>query len=136
MALESLGATAAVSAAFESLRAQGLLPGRVAQAQCEQYILATGTEELEAEVSGAFRFHSGESMGLPVVGDWVAARPAGAGRGIIEAVLPRRTCFAPRAAGGRELRQAIAANIDVAFLVCGLDHDFNLRRVERYLALT
>ena len=29
----------------------------------------------------------------------------------------------------------LAANVDVAFLVAGLDHDFNLRRLERYLAV-
>jgi len=50
-------------------------------------------------------------------------------------VLPRRTLFARRAAGRREEQQAIAANIDLVFLVCGLDGDFNLRRLERYLAL-
>jgi ribosome biogenesis GTPase len=50
-------------------------------------------------------------------------------------VLPRRTLFARRAAGRREDRQPIAANIDLVFLVCGLDGDFNLRRLERYLTL-
>jgi ribosome biogenesis GTPase len=53
----------------------------------------------------------------------------------VEAVLPRRTLFSRRAAGRREDEQAIAANIDVVFLICGLDGDFNLRRLERYLAL-
>ena len=53
----------------------------------------------------------------------------------MEAVLPRRTLFARRAAGRREDQQPIAANIDLVFLVCGLDGDFNLRRLERYLTL-
>src|ERR1700726_2681564 len=72
---------------------------------------------------------------MPVVGDWVAARIVAADYAIVEAVLPRRSCFERRAAGKREDRQAIAANIDLVFLVCGLDGDFNLRRLERYLAL-
>jgi ribosome biogenesis GTPase len=72
---------------------------------------------------------------MPVVGDWVAARIAGPDYAIVEAVLPRRSCFERRAAGKREGRQAIAANIDLVFLVCGLDGDFNLRRLERYLIL-
>jgi ribosome biogenesis GTPase / thiamine phosphate phosphatase len=55
---------------------------------------------------------------------------------IVEAVLPRQSCFYRRAVGKREERQAIAANLDVVFLVCGLDGDFNLRRIERYLTLT
>jgi ribosome biogenesis GTPase len=37
--------------------------------------------------------------------------------------------------GEREREQVIAANIDLILVVCGLDHDFNLRRIERYLVL-
>ena len=72
---------------------------------------------------------------MPVVGDWVGARVINAEQAIVEAVLPRRTLFARRAAGRREDQQPIAANIDLVFLVCGLDGDFNLRRLERYLTL-
>jgi putative ribosome biogenesis GTPase RsgA len=54
---------------------------------------------------------------------------------IVEAVLPRRTLFARRAAGRPRRPAAIAANIDLVFLVCGLDGDFNVRRLERYLTL-
>src|SRR5262249_5057258 len=53
----------------------------------------------------------------------------------IDAVLPRRTCFTRRAAGAGAAPQAIAANVDTVFLVMGLDGDFNLRRLERYLTL-
>ncbi|HWR49641.1 MAG TPA: ribosome small subunit-dependent GTPase A, partial [Bryobacteraceae bacterium] len=56
-------------------------------------------------------------------------------RAIVEAVLPRKTVFSRRAAGRREDQQPIAANIDLVFLVCGLDGDFNLRRLERYVTL-
>jgi ribosome biogenesis GTPase len=78
---------------------------------------------------------SANAAAMPVVGDWVAARIAAPDYAIVEAVLPRRTCFERRASGKRDDRQAIAANIDLAFLVCGLDGDFNLRRLERYLTL-
>jgi ribosome biogenesis GTPase len=50
-------------------------------------------------------------------------------------VLPRSTLFSRRAAGRREDQQPIAANVDLVFLVCGLDGDFNVRRLERYLTL-
>jgi len=56
------------------------------------------------------------------------------GPAIVEAVLPRRTAFVRRVAGRRPDGQVIAANIDTVFVMTGLDHDFNLRRVERYLA--
>jgi ribosome biogenesis GTPase len=65
----------------------------------------------------------------------VAARIAGPDCVVVEAVLPRRSCFERRAAGKRNDRQPIAVNIDLVFLVCALDGDFNLRRLERYLIL-
>lgn len=72
----------------------------------------------------------------PAVGDWVAvaARPQ-EGAATIHAVLPRRGCFSRKAAGERTEEQVVAANVDVAFLVTGLDGDFNLRRIERYLTV-
>jgi ribosome biogenesis GTPase / thiamine phosphate phosphatase len=55
------------------------------------------------------------------------------GEAAIEAVLPRRSRFSRKSAGDLTEEQVIAANIDVVFLVSGLDRDFNLRRIERYL---
>ena len=64
-------------------------------------------------------------------GDWALAR-AGAEYWLLERLSPV-THLARRSADGR--RQPIASNIDTAFLVTGLDHDFSLRRLERYLAM-
>jgi ribosome biogenesis GTPase len=130
MDLRSLGADERLFGAFQTYREQGLAPARVATAQRDIYRLL-GEEEWTAEAAGRLR-HDGT---VPAVGDWVAARVIAPGQAIVEAVLPRRTLFARRAAGTREERQAIAANLDLVFLVCGLDGDFNVRRLERYLAL-
>ena len=94
-----------------------------------------------AIVSGRFRFEALAPSDYPAVGDWVsvaqAQEPA-----VITAVLPRRSAFvrsaadaSRRSAGHLVDEQVLAANVDVAFLVAGLDHDFNLRRLERYLAV-
>jgi ribosome biogenesis GTPase len=100
-----------------------------------------------ATVSGRFRFDALASSDFPAVGDWVALEPASAGAGAddpatIIAVLPRRSAFVRsaadanrRTAGHLVDEQVIASNVDVAFLVAGLDGDFNLRRLERYLAV-
>ena len=53
---------------------------------------------------------------------------------VIDRLFARRTVFARGAAGREALAQIVAANVDVVFVVCGLDHDFNLHRIERYLA--
>lgn len=64
------------------------------------------------------------------VGDWVLLED----RRIV-ALLPRRTSIKRGAAGEHYHQQVIAANVDTVFIVCGLDDDFNPRRIERYLLL-
>lgn len=63
------------------------------------------------------------------VGDWMVASD----KQWLSARLEPFTELSRRTADGQ--RQALASNVDTALLVMGLDHDFNLRRVERYMAL-
>ena len=74
-----------------------------------------------------------EAPGAPVVGDFVAVSDGPNAR--VVAVLPRETALSRRAAGRRDATQVVAANVDTALLVMGLDGDFNVRRLERYLAI-
>ena len=136
MKLERLGADASVYGAFSPYKNQGMALCRVAAAQRDQCRLFGEAGDFTAEPSGRLWFGAVDRAGMPVVGDWVAARIVAPEQAIVEAVLPRRTLFSRRAAGRREEEQPIAANIDLVFLVCGLDGDFNLRRIERYLTLT
>ena len=135
MLLESLGADVAVFGAFQTYAAQGMTLGRVAFSHRDRYRIVTQAGDVSAEPSGAFWFRAAGPAAMPAVGDWVAARVVGSAQALVEGVLPRRTCFSRRAVGKNEAEQIIAANIDIVFLVCGLDDDFNLRRLERYLAL-
>src|SRR6185436_18560092 len=76
-----------------------------------------------------------KAAGLPAIGDWVALEPSAAGgEARVRAILPRRSKFLRKAAGQRTAEQVVAANIDTVFLVSALDNDWNLRRIERYLA--
>jgi ribosome biogenesis GTPase / thiamine phosphate phosphatase len=136
MNLELLGADTSVYRAFEPWAQQQLVLARVAAANRDRYRLITETADIDAEASGALWYRSAGPAAMPVTGDWVAARVINATEAIVEAVLPRRTFFSRRAAGRREEQQPIAANIDLVFLVSGLDGDFNPRRIERYLALS
>jgi ribosome biogenesis GTPase len=87
-------------------------------------------------VSGKFRFKTIARQNLPAVGDWVALRPIPAeDRAIIEAVLPRKSQFIRKAAGKETAGQVVGANMDWVFVMMSLNQDFNLRRLERYLAL-
>lgn len=132
--LTTIGATKGVNEAFQPYQERGLLLGRVSVVHSGRYRVYTARGEMSAEALGALLYRT-ERSDWPAVGDWVAAQPVGSGEAMIHAVLPRRTVFSRRAAGDREQEQVIAANIDLALIVCGLDHDFNVRRIERYLTL-
>jgi len=104
-------------------------PARVASASRDRFIVWTQTGELEAVVSGELRHNSPL---WPAVGDWVALR---LGTAIIESVYERKTLLSRKQPGRSVQEQVLAANIDVLFIISGLDRDFNERRIERFLVL-
>ncbi|RPJ01208.1 MAG: ribosome small subunit-dependent GTPase A [Candidatus Aminicenantes bacterium] len=131
--LTEYGWNAALDTAFGECAGEGLVPGRVIKQSRDRSVLVTAAGEAAGEVSGRFRHRAHGPADYPAVGDWAAARPAGSGLVVIEAVLPRRSAFTRKAAGEAVEAQVVAANVDTVFLVSGLDGDFNLRRIERYV---
>ena len=126
--LTGLGWNASWAAAFEPFAA-GHVAGRIRSVHRGNFNVLTETGEYDAEPSPKLR----QGKDRAVTGDWVALSPDGSR---IEAILPRRTAFVRRDPGDKMRPQVIAANADVAFLVMGLDLDYNMRRLERYLYLT
>lgn len=119
---------------FEPYKAQGYSPARVVCGQKNLYSILSNYGELTAEVSGKFRYNALSSGDFPVVGDWVAVHPRPKEeRATIHTVLPRRSKVSRKVPGEITEEQVIAANIDTIFIVTGLDRDYNLRRIERYL---
>lgn len=97
--------------------------------------------ELRALMSGRYHHDVRSRDKLPAVGDWVAvrARPE-QDEATICALLPRRSFLARKAASRDDeaeeaAQQVLVANVDTAFLVTGLDGNFNIRRIERYVTL-
>jgi ribosome biogenesis GTPase len=130
--LESLGWDASYAEAFQPHEQDGLAPARVAVEHRSEYVVYSALGELRAEAAGRLRF-DGEH---PAVGDWVAISPRpGEERATIQAVLPRRTAFVRKAPWLETKAQVVAANVDVVFVVCGLDGNYNIRRIERYITL-
>lgn len=105
------------------------IPGRVASAIREHFVVWTEAGEVEAHVAGQLRYSESE---WPCVGDWVVLRPDAP---VIERVLGRKTKLSRKQPGKQLREQVLAANLDVLFIVSGLDRDYNPRRIERYLML-
>lgn len=70
-------------------------------------------------------------MSAMTVGDWILLDNTGQ----FHRALERLSLFSRKASGSKVATQLIAANIDTVFVVCSLNQDFNLNRIERYLAL-
>jgi ribosome biogenesis GTPase len=114
-----------------------LFKGRIISQYKDLYKIAMTNEELTGEVSGKFRFSATSPASFPAVGDYVMVdrESDSAGNGIIHELLPRKSLLARKAAGNEKITQIIAANIDYIFICMSLNNDFNLRRIERYLAI-
>jgi ribosome biogenesis GTPase len=135
--LHSLGWNDFFESAWESFAIKNCRPGRVAAHHRSRYYVAFGDGETRpSRISGRFRHHVANSAEYPVVGDWVAAEaPGREGETIIRGVLPRKSKFSRKVVGVKSEEQVLASNIDVVFLLMGLDGDYNPRRMERYLVV-
>lgn len=136
MTLVSIGWDDFFEDAFAAFRGASLIPARVALQHRNYYVLYSEAGELRGETTGKMQYMASGPQDLPAVGDWVVIDPRpGEGAATIVDLLPRRTKFSRQAAGRKAGEQIVAANVDSVFIVSGLDHDFNLRRLERYLVL-
>lgn len=137
MTLADLGWNEAYQAEFAPYLERGWKPARLIRDNKISYaaVLADG-ETLEVVMAGKIIHDARSDADLPAVGDWVALEVrAGETHSVIRARLPRQTCLSRKESGRGTAEQVIAANVDVVIVVTDAGPDFNLRRLERYLAI-
>ncbi|QIA08303.1 ribosome small subunit-dependent GTPase A [Draconibacterium halophilum] len=108
---------------------------RVITVHKERYIIQGGTSVFKAEITGNIRFAAQSGADFPTVGDWVRFTPMDDENAIILEIFPRFSKLERQAVGKHGDIQLIAANVDVAFIVQAVGHDYNPNRLERYLAV-
>ncbi len=120
---------------LNKIKAENDFPARIIEVQKNYFLISNSKEQ--TLVSAAGRLKQDKKGLFPVIGDWVLVNG-----NIIMDVLPRKNALSRGTSGARGTRdqysrkeQIIAANLDTIFIVCGLDRDFNIRRIERYLTL-
>ena len=136
--LAALGWNPAWQAAFAAVAQPGpgvWRPARVVLEHGRFLRVHDGAQERLAVAAGKLRHEAESAAELPTVGDWVAISDRDAELVGIHQVLPRRSRLSRSRPGRRATEQVVAANVDRVILMMGLDEDFNLRRLERYLAL-
>ncbi|WP_251562450.1 ribosome small subunit-dependent GTPase A [Paenibacillus pasadenensis] len=114
----------------------GLEPARITAQFSHLYRLAAANGEHLAEVTGRYSFDASSRTDYPAVGDWVLAavpKPGDSSRASIHALVERRSALIRKEAGSVQEGQVVASNIDTLFVTTALNHDFNLRRIERYM---
>jgi ribosome biogenesis GTPase len=129
--LAQFGWTDAFRDSWQQLGLSGVVPARVV-ADFGTSVKVVTPERIPAELSGKLS-HYTDREHAPKVGDWVAVRLFDNTTAVVEAVLPRRSEIARKVAGKRAVKQVIAANVDVAFVLLALDNDFSVERLKRFL---
>lgn len=115
---------------------KGFSIARIAAEHKGRYSILLNEQFLSAEITGKMMFAAETRKDYPAVGDWVAVQLYDADSpSIIHHVLPRRTVLSRKSSGREIEEQIIATNMDIVFVVQGLDNNFNLRRLERFLVI-
>ena len=110
---------------------------RVSGVYKSKYSVLLNSEELFAELAGKLLFNIESPLDYPTVGDWVYVQFFNqSSLAIIHEIVPRKTFLKRKIAGKKIAYQLIAANVDIALIIQSLDQDFNIRRLERYIAIS
>lgn len=109
---------------------EATFPARVFGIYRNSIDIASEQGQQQIVLPGAWHLRDPED--LPTVGDWLMINSS---TGQPQKMLERKSLFQRRAAGNDARQQLIAANVDTLFIVSSCNQDFNLSRLERYLAL-
>ena len=135
MTLRDLGLTDEITNYIGNNNLSGFTVGRVTQEHRERYIVSTGENEFDAEITGNLRFSADSRTDFPSVGDWVAMTVYDSDLAIIHKILPRKSVLERQTVGKFGEKQIISTNIDVAFIIQSIDNNFSINRLERYLTI-
>ncbi len=109
--------------------------GRIVAVFRDIYHVRTASVELKATITGNLQNSIDDKSELPIVGDWVHLNKYDDNNAFIIQVFPRNNFIERRSKGKSVNKQAIAANIDFGFIVEAITENFNINRIERYLAI-
>lgn len=130
MNLKELGWDEHFKKQIDELDLKDLKIGRVFKVESGDSLgVLTDDGELSARIPGKMKY---QGLELPGIGDWVLVKPQELTNTIFK-VLDRKNHISRKVAGREYKEQIVGANIDIIFIVMGLDKDFNINRLERYL---
>ena len=109
------------------------IPARITAVHRERFEAVCGYGQISARIkTGAYKDGLTD---YPTAGDFVSLEYNPIGDSLIADTLPRTSFFSRKDPTPGRGEQAVAANFDYVFIMQSLNHDLNLRRMERYLTL-
>lgn len=136
MELSDIGWSKNIDAKYQKLGINNVILGRVIFHSGKQYKIITTEGEITANLSNSYINSIKSKSVLPSVGDWVVLKQIDEFRPFqIIKLIPRKNKLSRKVSGTKSEEQIIASNIDIVFIVTSADQDFNIRRLERYIAI-
>jgi ribosome biogenesis GTPase / thiamine phosphate phosphatase len=126
--LAAYGWSSHFQSAADALKLDNTMPARVAAVHRDA--LDVAGPEFTGRIQLAYLKPGGDDN--PTVGDWIALDRTTMR---LAALYPRTSLFKRRNAGNTSRSQSILANVDIVLIVTSANQDFNVARLERYLAL-
>jgi ribosome biogenesis GTPase / thiamine phosphate phosphatase len=113
------------------------LIGRVLRQDRQYYTVETSSGSKRARLPGKTRNRTSRKAELPAVGDWLRIEVSADQNGIADILYqyPRKLALCRQATGEVKEKQVLAANINLVFVISGLDQNFNVNRIERFLMM-
>jgi ribosome biogenesis GTPase / thiamine phosphate phosphatase len=128
LTLAAYGWSAHFQQAADALHLENTIPVRVASVHRDA--LDVAGPDFNGRIQLAYLKPGGDDN--PTVGDWIALDRTTMR---LAALYPRTSLFKRRNAGNTSRSQSILANVDTVLIVTSANLDFNVARLERYLAL-
>ncbi len=135
MTLIELGYTTTLEQYRKDKNLDAFNVGRIVSEHKDRYVVKTDIREFDCELIGNLRFTAENRYDLPAVGDWVAITEYDEDKALIHSIYPRHSILERQAVGKSGQIQIIATNIDYGLIVQSVNRDFNINRLERYLAI-
>jgi len=110
------------------------IPARIMAAHKDRYELICEYGQAYAKLKTSV-YYNNTSEKFPTTGDFVLIDYLPGTDSVIVKTLERKSLFSRLEPGPIPREQALAANFDYVFIMASLNHDFNLRRIERYIAI-
>ena len=133
--LNDLGFNSQLEKHIKSNALSNFIIGRVIRESKKIYIVKTESGNYQSQISGNLRHLAKIRSDYPAVGDWVCLKLKDKDFGIIHKILPRKSIIERQAIGRFGKKQTIATNVNVAFVMQDVSNDFNMNRLDRFLAI-